>query len=114
MVAGSQRKQSPARRRWAYGLIDLLVVASCSVVFVVVVTGSKGATPRRASVEQWKHDPDLAPAGLQQSAAHDLRPAGRFDAGGDGRCRCRGRDRGLLDHGALEGPERQAAPHAQR
>ena len=76
MVTGTKRKESAGRRRWAYGLIDLLVIASCSLVFVVVVTGSKGASPRRAPVEQWTHDTGLPPAGLHQSAAHDMRPIG--------------------------------------
>ena len=76
MVPGSQRKESARRRRWAYGLIDLLVIASCSLVFVVVVTGSKGATPRRATVEQWTHDPGASPGGLHHPAVHDARPAG--------------------------------------
>lgn len=76
MVAGRQRKESAGRRRWAYGLIDLLVIASCSLVFIVVVTGSKGNTPRRAAVETWSHDPGPAPGGLHPSAVQDLRPAG--------------------------------------
>ncbi len=76
MVAGRQRKETAGRRRWAYGLIDLLVIASCSLVFIVVVTGAKGTTPRRAAVETWSHDPGPAPGGLHPSAAHDLRPVG--------------------------------------
>ena len=77
-MAGHQRKETAGRRRWAYGLIDLLVIASCSLVFIVVVTGSKGTAPRRAAVETWSHDAGAAAGGLHPSAAHDLRPAGSW------------------------------------
>ena len=76
MVAGRRHKEPAGRRRWAYGLIDLLVIVACSLVFIVVVTGSKGAAPRRAAVETRSHDPGLAPGGLHPSAAQDLWPAG--------------------------------------
>lgn len=74
MVLGRDPENNTRRRRWAHGLIDLLVIASCSLVFVAIVTGSKGTTPRRTPVEQWSREDGPSAAGLHQSAAHDLRP----------------------------------------
>ncbi len=70
------RKKSAARRSWTYGLVDLLVIAACSLVFVAVVTGSK-ATNRRPVAEEPSRDVGLATGGLHQPATHRMTPTGQ-------------------------------------
>ncbi len=57
-------------------MVDLLVIASCGLVFFAIVAGSKGTTPRRAPVEAWSRAAGLSPADLHPSASHDPRPIG--------------------------------------
>ena len=45
-------KPGVGRRRWAYGVVDLLVVAACSLVFVLVVTAGKPAPSRKSAVDE--------------------------------------------------------------
>ena len=74
MVPKRPLEENAGRRRWAYGLTDLLVIASCSLVFAAVVAGARNTGPRRAPVEPWTRDTG-APAGpLHHSASHDVRP----------------------------------------
>jgi hypothetical protein len=75
-LTGPTPDKSARRRRWTHGLIDLLVIASCGLVFFAVVAGSKATTPRRPPVEEWNRAAGLSPAELHHSAAHDLRSGG--------------------------------------
>ena len=75
MVAERDRDRPTGRRPWTYGLVDLLVVASCSLVFLAVVAGSKG-TPRRPAVEDRSRDLGALSRPLHHPVVHDA-------AGGD-------------------------------
>ena len=74
MVPERHRKKTAGRRAWTYGLVDLLVIAACSLVFVAVVTGSK-ATTRRPAPEERSREAGLATQDLHQPAAHRISPA---------------------------------------
>jgi hypothetical protein len=76
MVPGKHRDTRAGRRAWAYRLIDLLVIGSCSLVFVAVVAGAKGQNGRRPAVEEWTRDAGFVPTGLHHSAAHEQRLGG--------------------------------------